>query len=364
MIKQQINVYPMKSRERLETVFSGGKPDRTPILGGWIACSEHICALTGVGIEKYWNDPAKTSIKAYELLGMDGLIDILVPKNIGDFRIVDANSYIHAQSNLSLNEALAKIDAMPSPEVIEAKFDFDSAYESFKKECIAQQRLCGDMVWMPAQWSAGAKVSWYADFGYESFFYIVGAYPDKAEKLMEIGGARGHCQSRLIARAVKEGLYPHAVLLGEDICTQRGPMISPDFIEQCFAPSLCYGLQPLLEVGCKPVWHCDGDVRKIIDILIDCGVQGLQGFQPECGMNIEYIAQKRNRDGLPLLIFGPLSVTTELPVCTSKEIRNKVRHAIDVCRGNADLVLFTANTINPDVPLDNIRAMYETVLEE
>ena len=31
------------------------------------------------------------------------------------------------------------------------------------------------------------------------------------------------------------------------------------------------------------------------------------------------------------------------------------------CRGRADLVLFTSNTINPDVPLENIRAMHEAV---
>ncbi len=61
------------------------------------------------------------------------------------------------------------------------------------------------------------------------------------------------------------------------------------------------------------------------------------------------------------LIFGPLSVTTELPVCPPEQIRDKVRRAIGVCRGNADLVLFTSNTINPDVPLDNIRAMYEAI---
>ena len=40
--------------ERLETLFARGMPDRTPILGGWIACPEHICAITGVSLETYW----------------------------------------------------------------------------------------------------------------------------------------------------------------------------------------------------------------------------------------------------------------------------------------------------------------------
>ena len=78
-------------------------------------------------------------------------------------------------------------------------------------------------------------------------------------------------------------------------------------------------------------------------------------------MLLEELVQRRTRDGEPLLIFGPLAVTTELPVCSPEEIAAKVRRAIDVCRGQASLVLFTGNTINPDVPLRNIQAMYEVV---
>jgi hypothetical protein len=346
-------------RARLEAVFRGQTPDRTPVLGGWIACPAHIQALAGVGPEEYWADPIGVSIRAYHALGVDGLIDVFVPKGREDFRCVDASTYIHARSELSLEEAVARVDAMPSAEEIEATFDFDGAYQAFREELLQMQARCGELVWMPAQWSAGARISWYGDFGYECFFLIMGGYPRQAHKLLEIGGAQGRCRSRLIARAVQEGLYPHAVLLGEDICTQRGPMLSPAFMERYYAPQLRYGLEPLLEAGCKPVWHCDGDVRPILDMLLDCGVQGLQGFQPECGMTIDWVVQKRTREGNRLLIFGPLAVTTELPRCTPDEIRARVRHAIEVCRGNADLVLFTANTINPDVPLENIRAMVE-----
>lgn len=140
-------------------------------------------------------------------------------------------------------------------------------------------------------------------------------------------------------------------------------MISPEFIERYYAPQLRHGLQPLLAVACKPIWHSDGDVCPIMDMLIDCGVQGFQGFQPECGIALEWAVQKRTREGEPLIIFGPLAVTTELPVCTPAEIRAKVRRAIEICRGNACLAVFTSNTINPDVPLDNIRAMYAAVQE-
>ena len=353
----------MNNRQRLEAVFAGKTADRTPVLGGWISCASHLIELAGATREEYVAAPMSVALRAYNALGVDGLVSMLMPRVDGDYRIVDEHSYAHADHGESLEEAVARIEKMPDAAAVERAFDFETEYAKLRSSLLGMQAECGDLVWMPAMWGAGAKVSWYFDFGYENFFMIVGMYPDAARKLMEIGGAYGRCQCRLAARAVKEGIYPHAVFLGEDICTQRGPMVSPDFLERYYAPQLKYGLEPLLEAGCKPVWHCDGDFRPLLDMLIDCGVQGFQGFQPECGLTIDSMVERRTRDGKPLLIFGPLSVTTELPVCSPEEIVEKVRHAIRVSRGNADLVLFTANTINPDVPLANIRAMMQAVRE-
>jgi hypothetical protein len=350
----------MTSRERLESVFRLEDPDRTPILGGWIAAPDHIMQLAGASRDEYWEDPVNTSITAYRKLRVDGLIDVFVPKDRG-YRCVDDTNFFSSDGRMTLEEALSDIEAMPDKDEIEEDFDFDIEYASFSASLIEGQRLAGEMVWMPAQWDAAAKVSWYGRYGYENYFYVIGAYPDHAEKLMRVGGARGRCNARLLARAVEEGLYPHAVLLGEDICDQNGPMVSPKFLESSFAPQLAYTLEPLLEVGCRPVWHSDGDVRKIIDLLIEVGVQGFQGFQPECGVHLEDLVQKRTREGDPLLIFGPLSVTSELPVMTSAQVEDRVRSAISQCRGQAALVLFTANTINPDIPLPNVVAMSRAV---
>ena len=181
--------------------------------------------------------------------------------------------------------------------------------------------------------------------------------------MIERGGVLGRHLSELTARAVSEGIYPKAVLMGEDICTQRGPMVSPKFLEKYYIPQLKQGLEPLLKVGCRPVWHSDGDIRSIMEMLIDSGIGGLQGFQPECGMTLEYTASMRTREGGKMLIFGPLSVTTELPVFTPEQVRARMLEAADIYHGKVDWLLFTANTINPDVPLENIYAMYETARE-
>ncbi|MCL5073824.1 MAG: hypothetical protein M1308_23470 [Actinobacteria bacterium] len=352
----------MTSKERLSRVFNGLQPDRTPILGGWIRYNDHIIRLANASIDEYKSNPIEVSIKAYQNIKADGLIGLTIPTNIDGYRSIDHENYTRSEM-MTFEECIEQIDLIPSPEQIETSFDFESEYQEFRESLLKMQGICGEMLYMPGQWEAGAKVTWFSDFGYVNYFLIVGGYKEKAIKLMEVGGAYGRNRSRIIARAVKDGIFPKAVLLGQDICSQRGPMISPDFLEKYYAPQLRYGLEPLLEVGCKSVWHCDGDNRLILDMLLDCGIQGFQGFQSECGMDLESIITKKTRGGSPLLIFGPISVTTELPVCTPEEIKCKVRHAVEVCRGNASLVLFTSNTISPDVPIENIRAMYEAVNE-
>ena len=355
----QTRVAPSPQRRRLEAIFAGQEPDRLPVLGGWIASAGLVAAIAGVSKTDYWADPQGVSLRAYERLEMDGLIGIFIPQRGDEYRCVDEHSYAKAHTTQTLEDVVAQIDAMDGPERIEAAFAFEEEYAKFRASLIAEQAACGDLVWLPAQWTAGAKLTWFFDFGYELFFQLIGLHPDRAQKLMEIGGARGHCLGRLVGRAVTEGLYPHAILLGEDICTQRGPMVSPAWLGKCWQPQLRYGLEPLLAAGCRPVWHCDGNVRPLLDMLLDAGVQGLQGFQPECGMKLTELVQRRTRDGETLVIFGPLAVTTELPVMTPGQVRDAVRRARDICRGQARLVLFTSNTINPDIPLANVRALYD-----
>lgn len=349
----------MNEKQRIEAVIAGKQPDYTPVVGGWIACPEHICNICEITLDEYWKNPEPITAEAYRRLGTDGLVWLFVPATQEDYRCVDASSFSSATKDRTLEETLEYIDSMPEPERYESDFDYEAEYAKFKAELQKYQQMCDPVLWMPAQWFAGSKISWYQDIGYENFFMLIGLYEKHFRKLLEIGHVTGRQNCELVARAVKEGLYPKAMFFGEDVCTQRGPMVDPDYLEKYWAPLLADSMKPLLEVGCRPIWHCDGDVRPILDMLLDCGIGGFQGFQPECGMTIEYVSRMRTKDGGKLLLLGPLSVTGELPVMTPKQVKAKVRDSIDCCKGNADLLLFTANTINPDVPLENIRAMYE-----
>ena len=92
---------------RLDAAFSLKSPDRTPVLGGWIAYPDHIMEITGTDEDQYWNDPQGVSIEAYKSLGSDGIIGVFVPKARGIYRSVDETSYA--------NGHVASDDVEPEP---------------------------------------------------------------------------------------------------------------------------------------------------------------------------------------------------------------------------------------------------------
>jgi len=352
----------MDKKTRITKAFNLEQPDRPPILGGWLAAPEHIQTLTGCSEDDYWSDPFHWGLQAERVLGSDGVVIVIQPISRSEYRIVDAQ-VLEKRAACTVESLLAEIESLPAPEELEASFDEEKAYAEFSAEFKAKQVQCGDIVWCPADWRVIPKALWYQEYGYETALTTLALYPDRYRKLIQVSATKARQKAILRARAIREGISPRAFLTGEDLCSQQGPMVSPDYLRREYFPLLEYTLEPLLEVGAKIVWHCDGNYRPLLDDVMACGIAGLQGFQRECGMELEWIVDLRTRKGEPLIIFGPISVTTTLPHGTPDDVRAEVHRAMDLCRDRASLVFFTSNTIIPDVPLENIKTFWQTVIE-
>lgn len=352
----------MNKKERLSKTFDGELTDRPPILGGWLAAPDYIQTLTGCRREEYWADPIYWGLEAEQVLGSDGVITVFVPVSEGEYRCVD-QQVLDRRSRYDVDGVLADIAARPDVAEIQARFDEESAYAAFITEFQEEQERCGDMMWCPADWSMIPKALWYHEYGYEAALTTLALHPETYLKLLHTSAEIGRQHATLRARAIREGIHPRAILTGEDLCSQQGPMVSPDFLRQHYWELVEYALEPMVEAGAKVVWHCDGDYRPLLDNVLACGIRGLQGFQRECGMELGWIRDLRTRDGDPLLIFGPISVTETLPHGSPEEVQAAVHQAMDLARDHVSLAFFTSNTLTPDIPLQNIRTFWQTVQE-
>ncbi len=345
---------------RLTKTFDLTLSDRPPILGGWLAAPESIQELTGCSPDQYWADTFYWGLEAEKALGSDGIIGIFEPVSRDTYRCVDER-VLDNRAGYTVEAVLAEIDALPEPEEIASAFDADAAYTEYVADFQKQQSICGDLLWCPAEWKIIPHGLWYHEYGYETSMLTLGLHPEQYRKLIKVSAIEARQRATLLARAVGEGIAPRAVLTGEDLCSQEGPMVSPEFLRREYFPLLEYAIEPLVDAGVRVVWHCDGAYMKLLDDVLACGIGGLQGFQRECGMELDWIVDRRTRSGDPLVIFGPMSVTETLPFGTPDEVRQEVERAMTLCHDKASLVFFTSNTMNPDIPLSNIRAYWDAV---
>ena len=149
------------------------------------------------------------------------------------------------------------------------------------------------------------------------------------------------------------------ILLGSDWGTQADLLCSPAAWEEMIRPGEQREYDLIRAYG-KDVWiHSCGNIEKIIPALIEMGVDVLNPVQPEC-MNIEML--KREYGG-QLAFWGGISTQRTLPFGTPDEVRAEARYVRDLMGKGGGYVFSPAQSLQSDVPPENIVALLEVARE-
>ncbi|MEX0653257.1 MAG: uroporphyrinogen decarboxylase family protein [Phycisphaeraceae bacterium] len=150
--------------------------------------------------------------------------------------------------------------------------------------------------------------------------------------------------------------------LGDDIGTQRGMMMAPEFWRQHLKPRLAQVIAAVREHerGQRVYvrYHSDGDVRAVIDDLIEVGVDILNPLQPECMPHDEVIPRYRDH----LAFWGLIGTQTTMPFGTPDDVRSAVDRCRRHVRDGARIVIAPTHVLEPDVPWSNITALVDHVI--
>jgi uroporphyrinogen decarboxylase len=147
-----------------------------------------------------------------------------------------------------------------------------------------------------------------------------------------------------------------AIYATDDWGTQKALMISPDMWRRFFGPRYRRLCDEAHSHGIAIVFHSCGNVFDIIGDLIDVGVDVINPLQPEA-MDLPRVAREF---GGKVAFWGGLS-DQAISVQTPEQVRDGVRRAIDLLGapfGNA-YVLCLSNLIMPEIPQDNLVALFE-----
>ncbi|MGI5819821.1 MAG: uroporphyrinogen decarboxylase family protein [Armatimonadota bacterium] len=146
---------------------------------------------------------------------------------------------------------------------------------------------------------------------------------------------------------------------GDDIGMQDRLMMSPAMWREWLKPRWRKVIKAAKDENPEILawYHSDGDVRDVIEDLIEIGFDILNPVQPEC-MDP---AELKRVYGDRLAFWGCIGTQTTMPFGTPDDVREAVRWTIENVGYDGGLLIAPTHVLEPDVPWENIEALFEAV---
>ncbi len=159
------------------------------------------------------------------------------------------------------------------------------------------------------------------------------------------------------------GQYLDIVKVGDDLGTQSNLIISPRTYRKFIKPRQAILYKHIKEKGhCKLLLHSCGAIRKIIPDLIEIGVDALNPVQITA-KDMEPASLKREFGDKITFWGGGVDTQHVLPTGTPKEVHAEVKKNLEIFKDGGGYVFAQVHNIMPEVPVENVVAMYEAYQE-
>ena len=158
------------------------------------------------------------------------------------------------------------------------------------------------------------------------------------------------------------GTEVDVLLTADDLGLQNGLMVSPRAYRELIKPrhqryfQLIHDLSPA-----KVLFHTCGSVVDILDDLVEIGVDVLHPVQVSAaGMDP---ARMKERWGDRLAFWGAIDTQHVLPHGSVEEVRAAVERTIEQLGRGGGYLLGAVHNLQPDVPTENLLAMFRHARE-
>lgn len=185
--------------------------------------------------------------------------------------------------------------------------------------------------------------------------------PHNVEKLLDALMERHLKTLAKVCEAV--GDVADIIRFGDDLGQMTGPFMDPDTYRQLFKPrhkQLCDFAHK--NSNMRTFLHSCGSIYQLIPDLIDAGFEILNPMQTQCtDMEPEKL---KNEFGSEISFWGGgIETVGTLNAGTQEQIRKEVLTRLEILSKGGGYVFNTVHNIMPDVPPENIIAMFNAVRE-
>ncbi len=149
----------------------------------------------------------------------------------------------------------------------------------------------------------------------------------------------------------------HGIMLADDIAYNGGLYLSPMNWRYGVKNYLSETVQAWRQAGIPVFYHSDGDIRAVLDDLVDVGFIGLQGMEPGAGMDVLAL---QARYGRKLSFMGGIDIGQVLgaPAVAAARARE-----LATAGRNGEFIIGTCGGLTPGMNLMSLQNIYRAARE-
>ena len=148
------------------------------------------------------------------------------------------------------------------------------------------------------------------------------------------------------------------VFTGDDYASTAGPFMSPAMFREFLNPGLQRVMGGYKALGLPIIKHSDGDIRPVLDMILDSGIDCLDPIDPMAGLDIgEFKAKYGGRVALK----GNVNCAHTLTFASEKQVVEETREVIRKAGSGGGLIVSSSNSIHSSVKPGNYLAMWNAI---
>jgi len=318
----------MLSRERVQCVIDGGRPDRIPIYGWvWANLSEPIAEAFG---------SVAAFEDAYEF----------------DFaHLFGGPSAFRRDEVEPIREADGPITPQTAMELANTDPDDTAAYADIVEGIRHHKHDRGRFVYVQ---TPGIFEALNGLFGIENHLAYLLLYPDAIEQVYR---RQAEWNRRFAMNCLDLGV--DMIHVSDDWGSQNGPLFSPEVWWRMIYPAHKVTCDAVKERGAVLSLHCDGDFSALADGVVKLGYDVVHPWQESAGMSLQtYKDRYRGK----FVVMGGLDVQTTVGFGRPDVLRAEIERVMRMF-ADGGLLFCTTHFIQAHCTIQELRVAFDTAYE-
>jgi uroporphyrinogen decarboxylase len=338
-------VSEMNGRERVLAVIQRQEPDRVPTFE-WVFHSSIIAAMTNDGS---YEDFIRVCDLDAVICGASyrnaPVSENLILDEWGITRAIGHEAYSMPVDERAPIKSWADLEKWnpPDPHAVHRVEAMKERIKQFKGER-------GIIVRIRDVWSNPREL-----MGYENLMLQCALDPELVEQVVV------KCIDHSIAMLeVCAELGGEIVMSGDDIADNKRSLISPAMLEKIFMPHFRRWVDAIHSYGLYYWKHTDGNIRGVLPMLVEAGIDGIDPIDPLAGMDL---AEVKKEWGDKVAIKGNVNCAEELTNGTEEDVEEAVKRCIREAGIGGGYACSSSNMIHSGVGPRLYQRMLDSIRE-